>query len=117
KRVELAEWEGDKHLHGGKIAYEYADAALTLKGLIDEMESRYKLFKKAKVKDIAAYNAKHGDSLPWIVTVVDEFADLILQGKAAERKRCWHSRPQEIVLLSATMDEAEGRRSPGAPWT
>jgi hypothetical protein len=97
KRVELAEWEGDKHLHGSKIAYEYADALLILRGLVGEMESRYKLLKKAKVKDIASYNAKHGDSLPWIVTVVDEFADLIMQGKAFERSKKARASLQTII--------------------
>lgn len=97
KRVELAEWESDKHLYGSKIAYEYADALLILKGLTDEMESRYKLLKKAKVKGIAAYNDKAKEPLPYIVTVIDEFADLILQGKAAERKRKSSASLQNIV--------------------
>jgi ribosomal protein L17 len=87
KRVELVAFAKAKHLHGRKIAYDYADSVLTLKGLIDEMEVRYKLLEGKRVRDITAYNKKGSTSLPYIVAVVDEFADLILQGKAAERKK------------------------------
>lgn len=95
KRVELAAFKGLKHLKGGKIAYEYADAMLILRGLSAEMERRYKLLEKAKVRDISTYNekiikakadVKNTDLLPYIVLVVDEFADLIHQSKQAERK-------------------------------
>ena len=78
-------------------AHEYADALLILRGLIDEMEARYKALKKARVKDIGRYNAKAEKPLPYIVTVVDEFADLIMQGKAAERKKKSRASMQNIV--------------------
>jgi DNA translocase FtsK/SpoIIIE-like protein len=88
KRVELAKWADDKHLKGGKIAYEYDDAMLILNGLSGEMERRYKLLEIAKVKDIDAYNKKMPlNAIPKIVLVVDEFADLILQGKVEARKK------------------------------
>ena len=94
KRVELAAFKGLKHLKGSKIAYEYADAMLILRGLSAEMERRYKMLEKAKARDITGYNAKvlktagtkPEDYLPYIVLVVDEFADLIHQSKQAERK-------------------------------
>jgi hypothetical protein len=117
KRVELAEWKGDKHLHGGKIAYEYGDALLILKGLTDEMESRYKLLEKAKVKDITSYNAKHGDSLPWIVTVVDEFADLILQGKVISRRAKKRESLQTIVTRAKVEQMAKQFAKMGMAYT
>lgn len=87
KRVELVAFAKAKHLRGGKIAYEYADAILLLNGLIDEMEYRYKLLETKRVRDIKEYNKKGSTSLPYIVVVIDEFADLILQGKQAEKRK------------------------------
>jgi len=60
----------------------------TLHSLISEMEERYNLMRSAKVRDIREYNAKfitrrlnpHDGHryLPYIILVVDEFADLIM---------------------------------------
>lgn len=88
KRVELSAFAKSKHLHGGKIAYEYADAVMLLKGLTDEMERRYKILEKAKVRDIKTFHTVNPDhkEMPYIVVVIDEFGDLILQGKQAEKK-------------------------------
>ncbi|MGB4655931.1 MAG: DNA translocase FtsK [Bacteroidales bacterium] len=67
----------------------------TLKSLNIEMDARYDLLRDAQVKDIKQYNAKFisrrlnpNDGhrfLPYIVVVIDEFADLILTaGKEVE---------------------------------
>lgn len=89
KRVELVAFAKSKHLHGGKIAYDYGDSILVLKSLIDEMEARYKLLEQKRVRDIKEYNEKKGIKvqLPYIVVVVDEFADLMIQRKASERRK------------------------------
>lgn len=60
----------------------------TLHSLISEMEDRYNLMRNAKVRDIKEYNAKFitrhlnpnegHHYLPYIILVVDEFADLIM---------------------------------------
>ncbi len=65
-------------------------AVTTLNSLLVEMESRYKLLKDAKkARNIVEYNAQFVSRglnpadghrfLPYIVVVVDEFADLIMQ--------------------------------------
>ena len=61
-----------------------------LKSLIVEMEDRYRLLKLAHVRNIKEYNQKYikrrlNDAeghrfMPYIVTVIDEFADLIMVG-------------------------------------
>jgi DNA segregation ATPase FtsK/SpoIIIE-like protein len=54
---------------------------------VNEMERRYQLLASAGAKNIVTFNAKaaRGSRLPYIVIVVDEFADLIAsQGKAVE---------------------------------
>jgi len=60
----------------------------TLHSLIQEVENRLNLFKKAKVRKIAEYNKKFKERrlnpanghrfLPYIVLIIDEFADFIL---------------------------------------
>lgn len=67
----------------------------TLNSLIIEMESRYDLLKRAEVRNISEYNDKFVARrlsplkghrfLPYIVLVIDEFADLIMTaGKEVE---------------------------------
>ena len=67
----------------------------TLKALCVEMDNRYDLLKKAEVRNIQEYNKKHKSKLlnsaeghkflPYLVLVIDEFADLIMTaGKEVE---------------------------------
>ena len=67
----------------------------TLLSLTDEMDNRYKLLEDANVRQIKEYNKKFIDRLlnpekghrylPYIVVIIDEFADLIMQaGKEVE---------------------------------
>lgn len=68
---------------------------MTLNSLCKEMDDRYNLLKDAYVRNIKEYNAKFvarrlnpekgHKFLPYIVLVVDEFADLIMTaGKEIE---------------------------------
>lgn len=67
----------------------------TLNSLVAEMEDRYKLLEKARERNIKDYNAKFINHqlnpnnghryMPYIVLVIDEFCDLIMQsGKEIE---------------------------------
>jgi S-DNA-T family DNA segregation ATPase FtsK/SpoIIIE len=67
----------------------------TLKSLCCEMDQRYELLKDAGVRNIKEYNAKYNNNLlngmanhrflPYIVLVIDEFADLMMvAGKEIE---------------------------------
>jgi S-DNA-T family DNA segregation ATPase FtsK/SpoIIIE len=53
-----------------------ADALLL--SLVNEMESRYELFAKSGVKNIATYNKNNENKIPYIVTAIDEYADLVM---------------------------------------
>jgi len=77
------------------IVTETTKVVQTLNSLIIEMESRYNLLKTAEVRNIAEYNDKFVARrlsplkghrfLPYIVLVIDEFADLIMTaGKEVE---------------------------------
>ncbi|MFO8145353.1 MAG: DNA translocase FtsK [Candidatus Syntrophosphaera sp.] len=89
KRVELAGYKDLPHLIGEVITD--SDQALeNLYWAVKEMEHRYELLQQARVRDINAFNelARKSDEfekLPFIVIIVDEFADLILtSGKDIE---------------------------------
>ncbi|MCF8308992.1 MAG: DNA translocase FtsK 4TM domain-containing protein [Bacteroidales bacterium] len=77
------------------IVTETREVVRTLNSLVIEMEDRYNLLKDAQVKSIKEYNQKfiarqlnpeNGHRfLPYIVLVIDEFADLIMtSGKEVE---------------------------------
>ncbi|MEA3504134.1 MAG: DNA translocase FtsK [Bacteroidota bacterium] len=77
------------------IVTETQEVVRTLNSLVIEMESRYNLLKNAQVKSIKEYNTKfvarklnpeNGHKfLPYIVLIIDEFADLIMtSGKETE---------------------------------
>jgi DNA segregation ATPase FtsK/SpoIIIE, S-DNA-T family len=87
KRVELAGYEGIPHLIG-EVVTEADDALGTMHWAVREMEKRYEMLQDLTVRDINSYNQKvledkNGDlkdysPLPFIIIVVDEFADLIM---------------------------------------
>ena len=69
----------------------FADKAeQVLRSLCIEMDSRYKLFNKAVVNNVKLYNDKYRDRyllpteghhyMPYIVVVIDEYADLLMTG-------------------------------------
>lgn len=89
KRVELAGYNELPHLIGQVVTD--ADTALeTFIWAVREMERRYEVLQEAKVRDIIGYNEKCREDedlepLPYIVIIVDEFADLIMtSGKDIE---------------------------------
>ncbi|HEX8796304.1 MAG TPA: DNA translocase FtsK [Polyangiaceae bacterium] len=104
KVVELAPFDRIPHMLL-PVVTDMKLAARALKWAVDEMEHRYQLFADAGTKNILTYNAwvdrvERGEvqrvsretegeeppkRLPWIVIVVDEFADLMMQqGKEVE---------------------------------
>ncbi|MCB5287857.1 MAG: cell division protein FtsK [Candidatus Cloacimonetes bacterium] len=89
KRVELAGYANLPHLIGDVVTD--PDTALeTMYWAVKEMERRYELLQDVKVRDILGYNERSSrdeelERLPYIVIVVDEFADLIMtSGKDIE---------------------------------
>jgi S-DNA-T family DNA segregation ATPase FtsK/SpoIIIE len=79
KRVELTIYNGLPHLLTPVIT-DPPRAVNALKWTISEMERRYDLLSKVGSKDILSYNKKMtADKLPYIVFVIDELADLMMQ--------------------------------------
>ena len=94
KRVELTLYEGIPHLYDPKVPCEDVNvvkdaqgAVKSLQALVKVMEKRMKIFEIAKVKNIESYNAwaaEHNEEKAfYIVVIIDEMADLMLQTKAA----------------------------------
>ena len=79
KRVELVQFKDLPNLIP-PIIYDTDKATKALYWLIDVMEKRYESFESKGVRDIKEYRKNFG-SLYRIVVVIDEAADLILQGR------------------------------------
>ncbi len=79
KRVELTPFNGIPHLVTPVIV-EPDEVQPALRGLINEMTRRYKLMEETGVRNIAGYNAKAAEPMPFLVLIVDELADLMMTG-------------------------------------
>ncbi|HIQ51566.1 MAG TPA: DNA translocase FtsK, partial [Nautiliaceae bacterium] len=81
-------------------------AIKVLNAMVKEMERRYKLMSKVKVKNIENYNAKMDEKLPYIVVIIDELADLMMtSGKDVEysiARLAQMARASGIHLIVAT---------------
>lgn len=80
KRVELSLWEGIPHLLY-PVVKDVRNAAGILRAVIKEMESRYDAFARAGTRNIEGFNRTAPDDrrMPYLVIVVDELADLMMQ--------------------------------------
>jgi len=91
KRVELAVYDGLPHLMA-PVVHSVKQAADVLRKVIREMEKRYDQFALKGVVNLAEYNElarmpkEHAtdefDPLPSVVILIDELADLMMQGRA-----------------------------------
>jgi len=87
KRVEFMPYEGLPHLIIPKVITDVPKASNALTWALDEMERRFSLFADARVKDIGEYNTMRDvvlakkKKMPYIVIIIDEFSDFIMQGK------------------------------------
>lgn len=78
KRVELTNYNGIPHLLA-PVVVEAERVVGALQWMQREMDARYHKFAQAGVRNILEYNAKQtGDHLPYILTVIDELADLMM---------------------------------------
>jgi len=103
KRVELPLYNGIPHLLTPVIV-DVQKTINAFKWAIKEMEERYKLLANVGSRDLASYNEKMlkkspADTLPFIVIIVDELADIIMAyGKEIE----------SLIVRLAQMSRAVG---------
>jgi S-DNA-T family DNA segregation ATPase FtsK/SpoIIIE len=102
KRLELAPYNDIPHLLF-PVATEPSKALFVLKWLLSEMERRYTLMAEQGVRNIQENNNLN---LPYIVAIIDEFADLIMtSGKDLEHcvvRLAQMARASGIHLIIAT---------------
>ncbi len=105
KMVELMPFNGIPHLLC-PVVTESKKAATALNWVVGEMEARYQLLAKLSARNIESYNEKSPEKLPYIVLIVDEFADLMTvardQIENAVTRLAQLSRAVGIHLLLAT---------------
>ena len=104
KRIEFSVYNNQKYMLRPVIT-DMNLASICLSQLVGEMNNRYTLFEQQTVRNIAEYNAKANVKLPYIVCVIDEFADLIMFDKSVEQQvqmLAQKSRAAGIHLIIAT---------------
>ena len=104
KRVEFTVFAGLPHVDGD-IVSALPDALAAMEAAAEEMDRRYALLEKAGQRDIGAYNAARRATgepeMPYVVLVVDEFADLLLQGAGGKEEKEAKSRFEAVVTRLA----------------
>ncbi|MFF3063518.1 FtsK/SpoIIIE domain-containing protein [Oerskovia sp. NPDC057915] len=77
KGTELVDFEDDPHVDGS-IGMDADDAIEILAAAVQEMEDRYRALKAVRARNLVEYNSRveAGERKPWIVIVLDEYADL-----------------------------------------
>ena len=109
KGTELQDFEGDAHTDG-EIGMNAADALAILEAAVGEMQDRYQKMRPLKARSLAEYNlrAPETERLPWIVIVLDEYADLTSdpddksQIEAQLRRLTQKARAAGIHVIAAT---------------
>jgi S-DNA-T family DNA segregation ATPase FtsK/SpoIIIE len=83
KRVELTLFDGIPHL-ACPVCRDSKQAAGIFRAVVKEMENRYLLLAQKGARNIDGYNEKvgEGEKMPYIVVVVDELCDLMMQAAA-----------------------------------
>lgn len=82
KQVEFTQYDGFPQV--SKIVTDPSKAVELVYSLCDEMEKRYKVLADAKVKNIIQYNNKSEVKMPYIVVIIDEYADLMMTNSEVE---------------------------------
>lgn len=104
KKIEFSVYNNQKYLYHPVIT-ETNDAVAMLSHLAQEMDKRYEILAESMCKNIADYNQKGEGHLPYIVCVIDEFADLIATDKNVEKdviRLAQKARASGIHLILAT---------------
>jgi len=83
KRVELSMFDGIPHL-ACPVVKDVKQAAGIFRAVVQEMERRYEVFSRSGTRNLGSYNenVKAEERLPYMVVVVDELADLMMQCSA-----------------------------------
>src|SRR5829696_1965158 len=81
KRVELSQFARVPHLIT-PVVTDVKKAANALAWAVAEMERRYEVLEEIGVRSVEGYNDKSETQMPYVVIVIDELADLMMQAGA-----------------------------------
>jgi S-DNA-T family DNA segregation ATPase FtsK/SpoIIIE len=81
KRVELSHFGRVPHLIT-PVVTDVKKAANALMWAVAEMERRYEVLEKVGVRSVVGYNDRVETQMPYVVVVIDELADLMMQAGA-----------------------------------
>jgi S-DNA-T family DNA segregation ATPase FtsK/SpoIIIE len=81
KRVELSQFGRVPHLIT-PVVTDVKKAANALAWAVTEMERRYEVLEKIGVRSVEGYNDRAETQMPYVVVVIDELADLMMQAGA-----------------------------------
>ena len=81
KRVELSQFGRVPHLIT-PVVTDVKKAANALGWAVSEMERRYEVLEKVGVRSVEGYNDRAETQMPYVVVVIDELADLMMQAGA-----------------------------------
>ena len=81
KRVELSQFGRVPHLITPVVS-DVKKAANALGWAVAEMERRYEVLEKIGVRSVEGYNDRAETQIPYVVVVIDELADLMMQAGA-----------------------------------
>ncbi|PKL72193.1 cell division protein FtsK [Candidatus Kuenenbacteria bacterium HGW-Kuenenbacteria-1] len=98
KKVELIMYEGIPHLLT-PVIIDIQKAINALKWAVSEMDRRFYLLSGARQQNIKEYNQQAENKLPYIIIVIDEMADLMMQAA---------SDAEALIIRLAQMARAVG---------
>jgi S-DNA-T family DNA segregation ATPase FtsK/SpoIIIE len=98
KRVEFNVFEGLPHLGYGKVIYDSDETVQMLTDLEQLMRDRYELLSTHSDRNISEYLLRSGHTLPYVVLIIDELADLFGNSPAA----------QELIIRLGQLGRAAG---------
>lgn len=84
-------------------ALEIDDAHALVWGLVEEVRRRFQLLQAAGVRSVEEYQSKTGEALPYLVTVIDELADMTAD----------HDRKRAAMFNAAAMEIGRKGRAAG----
>lgn len=85
KQVEFMPYHNVPHLME-PVAHDAADAIELLDKVVDMMDNRFELLSRHRARKLSELREKGGGELPYIVFVVDEYADLMLMGGPKQKR-------------------------------
>ncbi|NIA08421.1 MAG: DNA translocase FtsK [Nitrospiraceae bacterium] len=105
KRIELSLYDGIPHLLHPVVS-EPKEATRALRWAVVEMERRYQLLEEAHARNLQGYNKIAEESIPYLVIIIDELADLMMvsskEVESAIARLAQMARAAGIYLIVAT---------------